>query len=230
MKKKVLYIEDEPFLGKIVHETLEKEGFDTTLVADGAKVMQVFNEFVPDICIIDIMLPNVDGYTLGEMIRKRYPSMPIVFLTAKTETADVIKGFESGGTDYIRKPFSIEELIARIDNQLKLIQPNQSKKPATTAVVHIGQYKYHRHQYELEGPSLEVRLSQREHEVLSILIDNQNKAIERKDILQTIWGDDSYFNSRNLDVYIRKLREHFSNDSSIEIITLKGKGYLFSVK
>jgi DNA-binding response OmpR family regulator len=229
MKKKVLYIEDEPFLGKIVHETLEKEGFETVLVTDGARVMQAFNDFIPDICIVDIMLPNVDGYTLGQMIRKRYPKMPIVFLTAKTETKDVIKGFESGGTDYIRKPFSIEELIARIHNQFHLKESGNQQKNNQTINIQIGKYNYHRHKYELVGPELNVRLSQREHEVLSLLIDNQNQTIDRKDILKTIWGDDSYFNSRNLDVYIRKLREHFANDNNIEIITLKGKGYLFSV-
>jgi DNA-binding response OmpR family regulator len=230
MKKKILYIEDEPFLGKIVHETLLKEGFDATLVTDGAKVMQVFNDFTPDICVVDIMLPNVDGYTLGEMIRKRFPSMPIVFLTAKTETADVIKGFESGGTDYIRKPFSIEELIARIHNQIQLADSGNHQKPNQSVKVQFGKFQYHRHRYELEGPNVQVRLSQREHEVLNMLIDNQNQTIDRKAMLTAIWGDDSYFNSRNLDVYIRKLREHFAADKNIEIVTLKGKGYLFSVK
>jgi DNA-binding response OmpR family regulator len=230
MKQKVLYIEDEPFLGKIVHETLQKEGYEAILIADGARVMQSFNDFIPDICVVDIMLPNVDGYTLGEMIRKRYPHMPIIFLTAKTETTDVVKGFESGGTDYIRKPFSIEELIARIENQLKLANANGLEKATDAIEIKFSHFSYHRHQYELKGPNVEVRLSQREHEIISILLDNQNKTVDRKEILKVIWGDDSYFNSRNLDVYIRKLREYFAIDKNIEIVTLKGKGYLFSVK
>ncbi|MGE0077264.1 MAG: response regulator transcription factor [Bacteroidales bacterium] len=227
--KRVLYIEDEPFLGKIVHETLIKQGFDVTLIADGAKVMQVFNNFMPDICVLDIMLPNVDGYTLCEQIKNRFPSLPVIFLTAKTETSDLVKGFEAGGTDYMRKPFSIEELIVRINNQLNLLNSKKSTAEKVLEKV-IGLYKYYPMRYELVSPSRTIRLSQREHEVLSLLVSTINKSVDRKEILQTVWGDDSFFNSRTLDVYIRKLREYFAEDPTIEIITLKGKGYLFLVK
>jgi len=227
--KKVLYIEDEPFLGKIVHETLIKQGFDVTLIADGAKVMQAFNTLMPDICVLDIMLPNVDGYTLCEQIKNRFPTLPVIFLTAKTETADLVKGFEAGGTDYMRKPFSMEELIVRINNQLNLLN---SKRSSAEKVLEkeIGRYKYHPMRYELVSPSKTIRLSQREHEVLQLMVTSINKSVDRKEILQTIWGDDSFFNSRTLDVYIRKLREYFAEDTSIEIVTLKGKGYLFLVR
>lgn len=227
--KKVLYIEDEPFLGKIVHETLLKQGFDVTLIADGAKVMQAFNTSIPDVCVLDIMLPNVDGYTLCEQIKNRFPNLPVIFLTAKTETTDLVRGFEAGGTDYMRKPFSIEELIIRINNQINLLN---SKKEAAEKVLEkeIGHYKYYPMRYELVSPSKTIRLSQREHEVLQLMVASINKSVERKEMLQTIWGDDSFFNSRTLDVYIRKLREYFAEDTSIEIVTLKGKGYLFLVK
>ncbi len=227
--KKVLYIEDEPFLGKIVHETLLKQGFDVKLIADGAKVMQVFSTFTPDICVLDIMLPNVDGYTLCEQIRNRFPNLPVIFLTAKTETADLVKGFEAGGTDYMRKPFSMEELIIRINNQFNLL--NSSKKSTNKILEQeLGKYKYYPVRYELVSPTKTIRLSQREQEVLSLLIASVNKSVNRKEILQTVWGDDSFFNSRTLDVYIRKLRDYFIEDSTIEIITLKGKGYLFLVR
>ncbi|MBT7095364.1 MAG: response regulator, partial [Bacteroidetes bacterium] len=121
MKAKVYYIEDEQFLGKIVMETLEKQGYEVRWETDGAKVMSGFQYFNPDIVILDIMLPNVDGYTLCQQIRAAYPSLPIIFLTAKVETADLVKGFESGGTDYMRKPFSIEELIVRVNHLLQLM-------------------------------------------------------------------------------------------------------------
>lgn len=229
MKRKILYIEDEPFLGKIVHETLQKQGFEVVLITDGAKVMQSFNLFTPDICVLDIMLPNVDGYTLCSEIRKRHPNLPVIFLTAKTETADLVKGFESGGTDYIRKPFSMEELIVRIKNLLNLIGGINVQKDISSEKV-IGRYKYLPFRYELVTPTKVIKLSQREQEVLDLLTTNINHTVERKFLLKTVWGDDSFFNSRTLDVYIRKLREYFSEDSSIELITLKGKGYLFMVR
>jgi len=184
---------------------------------------------MPDICVLDIMLPNVDGYTLCEQIKNRFPTLPVIFLTAKTETADLVKGFEAGGTDYMRKPFSMEELIVRINNQLNLLN---SKRSSAEKVLEkeIGRYKYHPMRYELVSPSKTIRLSQREHEVLQLMVTSINKSVDRKEMLQTIWGDDSFFNSRTLDVYIRKLREYFAEDTSIEIVTLKGKGYLFLVR
>jgi DNA-binding response OmpR family regulator len=229
MKKKVLYIEDEPFLGKVVHETLQKQGFEVLLITDGSKVMQSFNYFVPDICVLDIMLPNIDGYTLCAEIRKKHPDLPVIFLTAKTETPDLVKGFEVGGTDYVRKPFSMEELIVRINNLLNLLSGVKSKKSVDADKL-LGRYSYSPLRYELISPTKTIKLSQREQEVLSILTADINQTVERKYLLKTVWGDDSFFNSRTLDVYIRKLREYFMEDSNIELITLKGKGYLFLIK
>ncbi len=229
MKRKVLYIEDEPFLGKIVYETLLKQDFEVVLVADGSKVMQSFITFTPDICVLDIMLPHVDGYTLCAEIKKRYPALPIIFLTAKAETTDLVKGFEVGGTDYIRKPFSMEELIVRINNLLNLMATAQPPKDNHTERV-LGRYVYSPLRYELITPSKTIKLSQREQEVLNLLTININQTVERKYLLKTVWGDDSFFNSRTLDVYIRKLRDYFSEDSAIELITLKGKGYLFLIR
>lgn len=228
MKKRVLYIEDEPFLGKIVHETLQKQGFEVMLIADGSKVMQSFSSFLPDICVLDIMLPNVDGYTLCAEIKKRYPTLPIIFLTAKAETADLVKGFEVGGSDYIRKPFSMEELIVRINNMLSLLA--KAKSGDTNSDRKLGKYLYSPLRYELVSPTKTIKLSQRDHEVLSLLTAKPNQTVDRKFLLKTVWGDDSFFNSRTLDVYIRKLRDYFSEDSNIELITLKGKGYLFLVR
>lgn len=229
MKKRVLYIEDEPFLGKIVHETLQKQDFEVMLVADGSKVMQSFNTFAPDICVLDIMLPNVDGYTLCAEIKKRYPALPIIFLTAKAETADLVKGFEVGGSDYIRKPFSMEELIVRINNMLSILAKARNSEDNNSDRT-LGKYTYSPLRYELISPTKTIKLSQRDHEVLNLLTANLNQTVDRKFLLKTVWGDDSFFNSRTLDVYIRKLREYFSEDSNIELVTLKGKGYLFLVR
>ncbi|MHC1703840.1 MAG: response regulator transcription factor [Tenuifilaceae bacterium] len=229
MKKRVLYIEDEPFLGKIVHETLQKQDFEVVLITDGARVMQSFNSFTPDICVLDIMLPNVDGYTLCKEIRKKFPTLPVIFLTAKTETADLVRGFEAGGTDYIRKPFSMEELIVRINNLLNLLAGIKNSNDSKSEKV-LGKYRYSPLRYELISPTKTIKLSQREQEVLNLLTTNVNQTVDRKYLLKTVWGDDSFFNSRTLDVYIRKLREYFAEDSNLELITLKGKGYIFLIR
>lgn len=229
MKKKVLYVEDEPFLGKIVFETLQNQGFEVLLVTDGARVLPSFNNFSPDICVLDIMLPNIDGYTLCAEIRKSYPNLPIIFLTAKTETPDLVKGFEVGGTDYIRKPFSMEELIVRINNLINLLAGSNTRKEINSER-ELGRYRYSPMRYELTSPTKTIKLSQREQEVLSILTLNTNQTVDRKYLLKSVWGDDSFFNSRTLDVYIRKLRDYFSEDTNIELVTLKGKGYLFLIK
>ncbi len=227
MSINIFYIEDEPNLGKIVKETLEKQDFNILWETDGAKVMEHFSSFQADICILDIMLPNVDGYTLCTQIREKFPALPIIFLTAKVETSDLVKGFNAGGTDYIRKPFSIEELIARINNQLHLHNGRNSSADIRKDEITIGKYIYYPDRYELQGPSGLIKLSQREQEVMQIFASSKNQVIDRKNLLMEVWGDDSFFNSRNLDVYIRKLRNHFKEDSNIQIQTLKGKGYLF---
>jgi len=227
MKTRVLYIEDEPYLGRIVSETLQQQGFDIRLVADGALVMNALLSFQPDICVLDIMLPNVDGYTLCREIRAKKPGLPVIFLTARSETADLVKGFEAGGTDYIKKPFSMEELIVRINNQLQLMIIN--RRNAEEDLV-LGKYRLSAARYELISPTTIHKLSAREMEILSLLTSGNNRVVERRDLLMKVWGDDSFFNSRTLDVYVRKLRSLFEEDPDIELVTLKGKGYLFLVK
>lgn len=227
MKIKVLYIEDEPFLGRIVSETLQQQDFDLRLVADGALVMNALHAFQPDICVLDIMLPNVDGYTLCKEIKSKHPSLPVIFLTARSETADLVKGFEAGGTDYIKKPFSMEELIVRIKNQLQLKSPGRT---ADIEDVVLGKYRLSASRYELISPTTTHKLSAREMEILQLLTSGNNRVVERRDLLLKVWGDDSFFNSRTLDVYVRKLRSLFVEDPNIELVTLKGKGYLFLVK
>ncbi|MBI3238837.1 MAG: response regulator transcription factor [Flavobacteriia bacterium] len=228
MKHKILYVEDEPFLSKVVKETLEHQGFDVQLVKDGALVVQAFDRFEPDICVLDVMLPNIDGFALGRIIKVRKPEIPIIFLTAKSFTEDVLAGFEVGATDYVRKPFSIEELIVRIQNQLRL-RINTPIQQAIAQPVQLGSYVFSPDRLELKYGEEHIKLSYRETQVLSLLTANLNQPTDRKELLLAVWGDDSFFNSRTLDVYIRKLRTYLQNDPKIEIITLKGKGYVFHV-
>ena len=230
MRHRILYVEDEPFLGKIVKETLETQGFELLLINDGALVMNAFKNFKPDICVLDIMLPNVDGLSLGKQIRNQYPALPIIFLTAKVEIDDLVIGFESGGTDYIKKPFSMKELIVRIQNQLQLISTvGSSKNHLQAEEIILGNVHFLPAKFELISNGKQIKLSARESQILNVLAAHQNQTIERKLLLMCVWGDDSYFNSRNLDVYIRKLRKYLSSDSRIEIVTLKGVGYHFIV-
>ncbi|MBI3219500.1 MAG: response regulator transcription factor [Bacteroidetes bacterium] len=226
MKTKILYVEDEPFLGKIVKESLESRQFDVRMVSDGKEVMSIFAEIKPNIAVLDVMLPGKDGYTLAKEIRQLDPNLPIIFVTAKTQTEDLIKGFEVGGNDYLRKPFSMEELIVRVNNLLQLTQKQQASPKENIA---IGQFEFAPQRYELRKGDSIRKLSHREAILLQILAENQNNNIDRKTILMRVWGDDSFFNSRNLDVYITKLRDYLKDDSAIEIITIKGIGYRFVV-
>jgi DNA-binding response OmpR family regulator len=227
-KTKVLYVEDELFLGKIVKESLESRQYDVTMESDGANVLSVFEKIKPDICVLDVMLPNKDGFTLAEEIRDVNQSVPIIFLTAQTQTDDLVRGFSTGGNDYIRKPFSMEELIARIENALRYKREGSSK-PTGADEVKIGRYIFHLTRQTLTQGKDERKLSFRESELLKLLYENRDRIIDRKDILTMLWGNDSFFNSRNLDVYITKLRSYIKDDESLEIITIKGIGYRFVI-
>jgi DNA-binding response OmpR family regulator len=223
---KVLYAEDEMFLGKIVKETLESRGFEVAMETDGAAVMHTFHTEQPDVCVLDIMLPNRNGFELAEDIRSGNDDIPIIFLTAKTQTEDVVKGFRTGANDYIRKPFSMEELIVRIENVLR-VKKDQPILPIATGSITIGKYIFNLNRQILSINNEDRKLSYRESELLKYLYQNRNAIIDRRDMLNVIWGNDSFFNSRNLDVYITKLRGYLKADSTLEILTIKGVGYRF---
>ena len=228
MSIKILYAEDELFLGKIVKETLESRGFIVAMESDGNKVIKKFNESEPDICVLDVMLPNRNGFELAEDIRAINNDTPIIFLTAKTQTEDVIKGFKTGGNDYIRKPFSMEELIVRIENALRLKKENNAD--VIPEILYIGKYQFNLNRQILQIDKIDKKLSYRETELLKYLWQNRNNIIDRREMLNVIWGNDSFFNSRNLDVYITKLRSYLKGDTSIEILTIKGVGYRFMIE
>jgi DNA-binding response OmpR family regulator len=224
---KVLYVEDELFLARIVKESLESRGFEVYMESDGAKVLTAFRKVQPDICVLDVMLPNMDGFELAEEIRKMDSGIPILFLTAKTQTEDLVKGFSLGGNDYIRKPFSMEELIVRINNAMRYKSDEPAKLSGES--VQIGRYIFQLNRQILQIGDEEKKLSYRESELLKVLVSQKNNIVDRKDILNLLWGSDSFFNSRTLDVYITKLRSYLKGDPSIEIITIKGIGYRMAV-
>jgi DNA-binding response OmpR family regulator len=226
-KIKVLYVEDELSLGKIVKESLETRGFEVVMESDGARVLSSFKEMRPDVCVLDVMLPNRDGFEIAEEMRTLDENTPILFVTARVRTEDLVKGFTLGGNDYIRKPFSMEELILRIHNSLR----NKDLGPAGIAVdsVNIGRYHFLLRRQVLSLDGTERKLSFRENELLKFLYGNRDKVIDRKDILNLLWGSDSFFNSRNLDVYVTKLRSYLKGDERLEIITIKGVGYRFVI-
>jgi DNA-binding response OmpR family regulator len=187
MSIKVLYVEDELFLGKIVKETLESRGFEVAMETDGATVMTTFHKEQPDVCVLDVMLPHRNGFELAEDIRNENDDIPIIFLTAKTQTEDVIKGFRTGGNDYIRKPFSMEELIVRIENVLR-VKKDATVIPITTDTLAVGKYIFNLNRQVLAGNGEEKKLSYRESELLKYLWQNRNSIIERKDMLNCYMG------------------------------------------
>lgn len=227
MSVSILYAEDEVFLGKIVKESLESRGFSVYMETDGGKVFDLFRKTAPDVCVLDIMLPNKDGFEIAGEIRAANDQVPILFLTAKTQTDDVVKGFTLGGNDYIRKPFSMEELIVRIENLLR----KKEGRPVSIAAdtIQMGKFRFLSNRQLLVKDNAEKKLSYRETALLKLLYENRNGITDRKSILQQLWGNDSFFNSRNLDVYINKIRGYLKEDEKLEIVTVKGIGYRFII-
>ncbi|MBC7885730.1 MAG: response regulator transcription factor [Saprospiraceae bacterium] len=221
---KVLYVEDEESLAKIVKESLQSRSFDILHLSDGREISASFRSFQPDVCLFDVMMPVKDGFTLGKEIRSIDPNIPIIFITARNQTTDVLEGFQSGGNDYIKKPFSLEELIVRINNLYHISSSGRMVQHPDGAVK-IGNYTFSPTKLELNCKENIKRLSYRESQLLMLLTERKNQVVNRKHILDTLWGDDNFFNSRNLDVYITKLRQYFRDDDQVQIITLKAVGY-----
>lgn len=227
---KILYLEDEAFLAKIVKESLERLGHNVCHLPDGKNVNQTYLDFKPDLCVFDIMLPHKNGYELARELRVIDKHIPIIFLTAKSQTEDLVSGFEAGGNDYIRKPFSMEELQVRIQSLVEITSGNKSASTAQDSI-QLGKHTtFHVKKQQLICNETIRNLSHKESCILDILCKSINGSTDRKEILLKVWNDDSYFNSRNLDVYIRKLRSYLDNDPNLKIITLKGVGYHFSVE
>lgn len=222
MKHKILLAEDEPFLGKVIKESLEKNGYDVVLAQDGKQAWSIFNGQDFSLCILDVMMPYKDGFTLASQIREFNKDIPLMFLTAKADVKDIIQGYASGGNDYLRKPFSLDELFLRIAELLK----RNHHSAITHEEIRIGSYSFLSKRQELineDGSA--IKLSYKETRLLELLLLHKNQVMDRKATLVKLWGDDNFFNTRNMDVYITKLRKKLQGDASVEIVNIRGFGY-----
>jgi two-component system, OmpR family, response regulator len=222
-KTKILLAEDDENLGLLLKEYLNAKGFETNLFANGELAFRDFVKNQYDICILDIMMPVKDGYTLAKEIRQIDEEIPIIFLTAKSMKEDVIEGFSIGADDYITKPFSMEELLFRIEAILK--RTSNAFKTAAVEKFEIGKYVFDVKKQTLQLDDKVIRLTTKESELLKLLCTHQNKILDRNFALKTIWLDDNYFNARSMDVYITKLRKYLKEDDSVEILNVHGKGF-----
>tara|TARA_B100000900_G_scaffold309371_1_gene268082 strand:+ start:2340 stop:3056 length:717 start_codon:yes stop_codon:yes gene_type:complete len=221
---KVLIAEDDPFIGMITKECFETRGFEVCLCEDGIEAFKHYKVFKPNICIFDVMMPFKDGFTLAAEIRALDQKIPILFLTAKSLKEDVIKGFKIGADDYVKKPFSVEELIARVDAVLRR-SSIQVVEENSQSIFQIGDLSFDSDFQILKTPNEEIKLTDKESGILAELCKNQDQITDRSSLLMKVWGDDSFFNSRSLDVYITKLRKYLKNDLNIELVTVRGKGF-----
>lgn len=217
----ILLAEDEPALGQIIKESLETRNFEVLLCKDGEVAYEVYRKESPELLVLDVMMPRKDGFTLAKDIRAIDDAIPIIFLTAKSQTQDVVEGFSIGGNDYLKKPFSMEELIVRINNLL-----NRTKLQQSSSLLQIGHYKFNFPKQLLQfKESDEVQLTHREAHLLYHLAKHRNQVLDRSLILNKLWGNDDFFNARSMDVFITKLRKKLSEDDSIQIINVRGFGY-----
>jgi len=223
-KAKLLLAEDDENLGPLLKEYLIAKGYETDLYSNGELAYDGFKKHQYNLCLLDIMMPKKDGISLARDIRLINQDIPVIFLTAKNLREDVIEGFKTGADDYITKPFSMEELILRIEAILRRI--SQEDISVAQAVYKLGRYTFDtRKQLLMDREGETVKLTTKESELLKLLCNNANKVLERNFALKTIWLDDNYFNARSMDVYITKLRKHLKGEKSVEIINVHGKGY-----
>ncbi|HQK36151.1 MAG TPA: response regulator transcription factor [Bacteroidales bacterium] len=221
-KTRILLAEDDENLGMLLREYLQARNFEADLFGDGEKAFRSFEKNHYDICILDIMMPVKDGFTLAKEIRMINSDIPIIFLTAKSMKEDVIEGFRIGADDYITKPFSMEELIFRIE---AILRRTKSEGADKQTVFKLGNYTFDSSRQLLIRGTEERKLTTKESELLRLLCLNKNRILERNFALKSIWIDDTYFNARSMDVYITKLRKYLKDDPDIQIMNIHGKGY-----
>ena len=219
---KILLCEDDENLGMLLREYLQAKGYAADLCPDGDAGYKAFMKTKYDICVLDVMMPKKDGFTLAQEIRQANAEIPIIFLTAKTMKEDILEGFKIGADDYITKPFSMEELVMRIEAILRRVK---GKKTRENTIYHIGRFTFDTQKQLLSIGDKQTKLTTKENELLALLCAHANEILQRDYALKTIWIDDNYFNARSMDVYITKLRKHLKDDDQIEIINIHGRGY-----
>ena len=225
--KKILLVEDDPNLGMLLQDYLQLKGkFDVVLARDGEEGLKAFTRDHFDICILDVMMPKKDGFTLGKDIRKINDSVPIIFATAKTMIEDKSEAYNLGGDDYITKPFRIEELLLRINALLKRVSDSDKKEVAAQQTsFSIGKYHFDYTAQMIKDADKQQKVSTKEAELLRLLCMRKNEVLTREEALISIWHDDNYFNGRSMDVFLSKLRKYLRDDPKVEIINVHGKGY-----
>ena len=217
----LLLAEDEPSLGQIIKESLETRGFYVLICENGEKAFEIYKTKNPKLLILDVMMPKKDGFTLAKEVRLENPHIPVIFLTSKSQTQDVVEGFHIGGNDYLKKPFSMEELIVRINNLLKRGELQKSSN-----ILKVGNYTFDFPKQTLQfKDEVSSQLTHREAHLLFHLVQNKNKVLERSIILKKLWGNDDYFTARSMDVFITKIRKKLSKDQTIQILNVRGFGY-----
>ena len=221
-KLKILLCEDDENLGMLLREYLAAKGYMAELCPDGEAGYKAFLKTKFDICVLDVMMPKKDGFTLAQEIRQANADIPIIFLTAKTLKEDILEGFKIGADDYITKPFSMEELTFRIEAIFRRVRGKRTKE---RSVYQIGKFVFDTQKQLLTIGEENIKLTTKESELLALLCAHTNEILQRDFALKTIWIDDNYFNARSMDVYITKLRKHLRADASVEIINIHGKGY-----
>ena len=225
-KLRIMLCEDDENLGMLLREYVQAKGYYCDLYGDGDLGYKAFLKGQYDFCILDVMMPKKDGFTLAQEIRALNSEVPIIFLTAKSLKEDILEGFKLGGDDYITKPFSMEELILRIEAILRRVK---GKKGKDVVAYKMGKFRFDTQKQVLEldseTPVEPIKLTTKESELLCLLCSHANEILERNYALKTIWIDDNYFNARSMDVYITKLRKHLKGDPNVEIINIHGKGY-----
>jgi DNA-binding response OmpR family regulator len=220
---KVLLAEDDKNLGTLLQEYLIAKKYDAELFADGEQALQAYSKGEYQLCIFDVMMPKMDGFSLAKEIRKVDAHVPIIFLTAKSLKEDLIEGFQSGADDYLTKPFSMDELMLRIQAIMRRVGDQPEKQ--TQMQFKLGNFDFDAQKQLLILDGEERKLTTKESELLRLLCINQNNLLDRNDALNEVWSDDNYFNARSMDVYITKLRKHLKDDDRIQIINIHGKGF-----
>lgn len=226
MKAKILYVEDDEILSFVTRDNLELQGYELVCAQDGESALDIIKKNPFDICILDVMLPKMDGFTLAKEIRKFDQDIPIIFLTAKSLKEDKIHGLKIGGDDYIIKPFSIEELILKVEIFLRR---RKISGPGRQTNFLIGAYEFDFNNLLLKYNKEERKLTQREAELLKMLIENKNQVLKRENILELIWGENDYFLGRSLDVFISRLRKYLSQDEQVKIENIHGVGFRLQI-
>ena len=221
---RILYAEDEPFLANIVSDGLKTSGYELLFAANGERAFELFKKQRPDLCVLDVMMPLKDGYTLAEDIRKLNEGVPIIFLSAKSLSEDVVKGFKSGGNDYLRKPFSMDELIVRIESLLNRFQTKVTDNSQQNTFEFCGCHLDFLCQ-QLKTKAATYDISFKEAALLRMLLLNRNAILERKTLLLEIWGDDSHYNSRSMDVFMAHIRKMLKDEHAIQLMGIRGVGY-----